>query len=344
MTKDIYTRIQHKHDTEANWNIKETFVPLAGELIVYDMDGEHNYPRFKVGDGTTTIKNLPFHTIEAEDIHFGENIIITTAVGNITLENGQGIIPSAGKNLKQVFESIWTSEKDPNVENPSVEITTETQYKEIGATVTPSYTAVLDPGWYQYGPATGIVAKSWEVTAMKPDGTEETKKTSSGSFNRYVVQEGNYLAVAQASWDMGAMPKTNLGNDAPNKRIGANSHMFSKSLVIGYKPNFYGFKTTNLDIDSINSATIRGLATNQKNTTTPVTSATSNTAWRQFFYAVPKGRKTNLSVKDGNNLPLTVKSKEVTVNHEGSASSVYTVFYIDNAADYSATTLKLTWS
>ena len=63
----------------------------------------------------------------------------------------------------------------------------------------------------------------------------------------------------------------------------------------------------------------------------------------QFFYAVPKGRKTSLSVKDSNNLPLTVNSKEVTVTHAGSASSTYTVFYINNDAAYGATTLTLTW-
>jgi hypothetical protein len=63
----------------------------------------------------------------------------------------------------------------------------------------------------------------------------------------------------------------------------------------------------------------------------------------QFFYAVPKGRKSSLSVKDSNNLPLTVNSTEVTVNHEGSASSTYTVFYINNDAVYGATTLALTW-
>lgn len=59
-TKNLKTRIQNKHDTEANWAKATTFKPLAGELIIYDKDSNNAKPRFKVGDGTTTVTNLPF--------------------------------------------------------------------------------------------------------------------------------------------------------------------------------------------------------------------------------------------------------------------------------------------
>ena len=59
-TKNLKTRIQNKHDTEANWAKATTFKPLAGELIIYDKDSNNAKPRFKVGDGTTTVNNLPF--------------------------------------------------------------------------------------------------------------------------------------------------------------------------------------------------------------------------------------------------------------------------------------------
>lgn len=60
MEKNIKTRIQHKHDTEANWNKATGFIPKIGELIVYDADGTYSYPRFKVGDGITSVVNLAF--------------------------------------------------------------------------------------------------------------------------------------------------------------------------------------------------------------------------------------------------------------------------------------------
>ena len=57
---NINTRIKNKHDTEAHWNSATNFIPLDGEIIVYDMDSIYPYPRFKVGDGKTAVSNLPF--------------------------------------------------------------------------------------------------------------------------------------------------------------------------------------------------------------------------------------------------------------------------------------------
>ena len=53
-------RLVNKHDTAANWAKATTFVPMAGELIVYDVDQTHNYERLKVGDGQTLVNSLPF--------------------------------------------------------------------------------------------------------------------------------------------------------------------------------------------------------------------------------------------------------------------------------------------
>lgn len=274
----------------------------------------------------------------AENIYFDENIVITTEVGNIKISNGSGEIPAAGKNLKQVFESLWTQEKDPTVVDPAVTIKTSTQYKEIGSTVKPSYEASLSAGSYSYGPETGIIARTWEVVFGN-----ETMSTSTGSFADVVVTEGECCDItATATYGDGAIPVTNLGNECAAKQIKEGSASASKNLIVGYRPNFYGFKTTAINIDTVNSDVIRAL-TNQLEVTTPVSSAKSNTSWMQFFYAVPKGRKTSLSVKDSNNLPLTVHSKDVTVKHAGSASSTYTVFYIANDSAYGATTLYLTW-
>jgi hypothetical protein len=69
--KKITTRIQNKHDVEANWIVagNNGFIPLAGELIIYDKDDSHDYRRFKFGDGVigtdgnvtgTNITDLPF--------------------------------------------------------------------------------------------------------------------------------------------------------------------------------------------------------------------------------------------------------------------------------------------
>jgi hypothetical protein len=77
VSKKLSTRIVHKHDLEANWLKATNFVPLQGELIIYDIevdaDGNtlelpegrtepYTYERSKIGDGKTVVSALPFST------------------------------------------------------------------------------------------------------------------------------------------------------------------------------------------------------------------------------------------------------------------------------------------
>jgi hypothetical protein len=50
-----------KHDIESNWNRAKTFVPKQGEIIIYDIDENYSYERFKIGDGVTLVGNLSFY-------------------------------------------------------------------------------------------------------------------------------------------------------------------------------------------------------------------------------------------------------------------------------------------
>ena len=86
MSKKIATRIIQKHDLEVNWLNAAGFIPMRGELIIYDSeidaDGSvldhpadrdpYDYARFKIGDGLTSVNELPFaldnHTHTASQI------------------------------------------------------------------------------------------------------------------------------------------------------------------------------------------------------------------------------------------------------------------------------------
>lgn len=59
MNAQLNTRIQIKVDTENAWNlVRNTFVPLSGEMCIYRMnDGSI---RSKIGDGMTTVGSLAF--------------------------------------------------------------------------------------------------------------------------------------------------------------------------------------------------------------------------------------------------------------------------------------------
>lgn len=59
--KEIPGRLILKHDIESNWNRATTFIPKQGEVIIYDIDDNYNYERFKIGDGITFVGELPFY-------------------------------------------------------------------------------------------------------------------------------------------------------------------------------------------------------------------------------------------------------------------------------------------
>ena len=87
------TRIILKHDIEAHWNLATGFIPRKGEIVIYDADESHAYPRFKIGDGVqqadgtiagTKVNDLPFlHTLrpEIEDVEFITTEDIDTICG-----------------------------------------------------------------------------------------------------------------------------------------------------------------------------------------------------------------------------------------------------------------------
>lgn len=68
--KNIYSRMQQKHDVQANWEKAVNFIPLEGEIIIYDPDENNSSSRIKIGDGKTKVN----------DLLFAENIKIDTTL------------------------------------------------------------------------------------------------------------------------------------------------------------------------------------------------------------------------------------------------------------------------
>ena len=71
----IEARIQSKHDTTANWNAAIGFIPLPGEVIIYDdfevktweeeeygetVTKTANIPNIKIGTGNAYVQDLAF--------------------------------------------------------------------------------------------------------------------------------------------------------------------------------------------------------------------------------------------------------------------------------------------
>jgi hypothetical protein len=52
----------------------------------------------------------------AENVYFKDDFIFTEPIGTIEIpDNGRTVVAAAGKNLKELFETIFTEEKIPTI-------------------------------------------------------------------------------------------------------------------------------------------------------------------------------------------------------------------------------------
>lgn len=92
--KNFKARLIQKHETEQGWQLQKDFIPLPGEFAIYDIDEMNMAPRIKIGDGITTIENLPF-VIES-----GKNTeIIQLLVGEDT-----------NKSIRDIANEVFTGQ------------------------------------------------------------------------------------------------------------------------------------------------------------------------------------------------------------------------------------------
>lgn len=259
--------------------------------------------------------------------------------------------------LKDLLLNAFSEETDPSVTNPAVSFSSIAEgSKEVGTNVTLSYTASLSAGSYTYGPATGITAKSWEVSVANLSGSS-TLTSNSSNFGSIQVKDGDnakYKITAKATYDAGAMPVTNLGNDCPSKQIAAGSKSKTSSGLTGYRAWFYCYRPGGslIDINSITSDTIRnniGSDTKTKwiSKNGSFTSSLATTNMQQIFFAAPAGVVKSVAVAHSvNGAPQTVLTKTIYVKgannyvtSDATNGMAYDLFYVsnDNPNDGSAT-------
>ena len=282
----------------------------------------------------------------AENVYFPDNLTTTVAVGNITLTNGQATINAKGKNLVEWWNAIFLQEKNPTITQPSVSVSCpQAKAYEVGTTVTPSYTATLNPGNYQYGPATGITATAWNIQ----DSESHALTTNTGSFDAFVVgDDTNYSITATATYNDGTVPVTNTGNEYTAGQIKAGSKTGTSSKITGYRAGFYGTLTSK--DGEINSALVRSLS--NKTTSAPAQGNTWNLSVPvgalRVVFAYPATIRDVNSVLDVNGMSAEIKTAftKYTVDVEGADSYTaqsYKVYVMDLAsANDTANTYKIT--
>ena len=281
----------------------------------------------------------------AENVYFDKDLVTTSAIGNITLTNGQATIAATGKNLKQVFDTIFVKEKNPSITQPSIEVSLAgAGAKEVGTKVTPSYTTKFNPGTYEFGPATGCNPTSWSVTDS--DGSAPLI-TATGKFAEITVADDtNYKVSATVNYSAGTIPVTNVGNEYASGKIVAGSKSATSSAITGYRNSFYGTLTEKGELTSdiirslkkSNKALING---NTFDITIPVGA-------KRVVFAYPATLRDVTSVKDVNGLNAEISgaftkstlSVEGLNNFQGINYKVYVTDFAEAVA--TANTYKVT--
>lgn len=178
-----------------------------------------------------------------------------TQVGNLSKSStGTATFATKGKSVAAALQEILSKREQPKIKsNPSVSLTASNGAKEVGTSLTPTWSASLNAGSYTYGPATGIVAKTWAIS----DTDGNTAATASGSFPAITVgDDTNYRITAKAIYDAGAVAVDNLGDPSnPTIQIAAGSKSANGSYITGYRA---WFMYVGESLDTIDSAFIRG--------------------------------------------------------------------------------------
>lgn len=275
----------------------------------------------------------------ADNVYFSDDMLVTKEIGYITLNNGQGTIPSKGKNLSEVFEAMFVKEQNPTTTQPSVSLTfSEAKAYEVGTVVHPTYSATFNAGSYTYGPATGVTVTSWEIS----DTAGNTASTASGSFDDVTVADNtNYKITAKANHTAGAIPLTNKKNEYAAGKIAAGSKTRTSGAITGYRSFFYGVLDTSSAEAPLTSAIVRGLtnggAYNASKTFTLNGSATA----KRIVVAVPSN-STRAGLKEviltsAMNTPVTDSYVKTTAavkveGVNGATAIDYTVWTYEPAA------------
>lgn len=270
----------------------------------------------------------------ADNVYFDDDITYTVAIGTLAKPSGSAKFSAKGKNVEQVLSSLMAQEANPTKSNPAVSFSSTGGLGtfEIGTTKNLTYTATLSAGGYTYGPATGITAQTWEVSCT---GVTGKKSTATGTFENVVAEATAKKITAKATYNDGAIPVTNLGNQYPAGQIKAGSASRDSGNLIGVRYMFWGPMTSDADIDS---AVVRALKNNKATSTGTLSTFGAGAGAVKVVVAVPSDRKiTKVLMPSALNADVTALfvKQSATVQVKGAndyAAAAYNVYVYQPAS------------
>ena len=277
----------------------------------------------------------------ASNVYFDKDLTYTVGIGTLAKPSSSATFNAAGKSVEEVLKKLMAEEVNPSTTQPSATLESNNiGAKEVGTNIAINYSISTNPGSYSYNPATGVTFSEYKATF-----NGETLTGASGTFTSVQVTDTMNLSISgSVKHSDGVIPETNLGNAYEKGQIKAATKSLSKGTLTGYRNWFYGYKAGGATINAANltSANIRALT--PKNGEFPGTISTNK--MQQMFFAIPKGKKTDVSVANNvNGAPCTVtKVTDIMVEGaNGYTAIAYDVWYVNNAApDGGSNTYKIT--
>ena len=314
--------------------------PSQGDMAIV----EQKFGDVEKADGTRTSRTAYSYdgakwcamdgNYNAENVYFDDDLTYTAAIGVLAKPSGSAKLAAKGKNIKQVLASVLAKKENPSKTNPAVSFNSlgGLGTYEIGTKKNLSYTASLSAGSYTYGPATGITAQSWSVNCT---GIADAKTSATGTFENVVAEATPKTITATATYNEGAVPKNNLGDDYPDGKIAAGSASKTSDKFVGVRYMFWGPVTTNIEL---NSANIRALGHNKAVGTGALETFGAVEGAKKVIVAVPADRKiTKVLMPSALNADVTALfvKQSTTVSVEGAngyAGAAYNVYVYQPAS------------
>lgn len=271
----------------------------------------------------------------ADNVYFDDDITYTVAIGTLGKPSGSAKFAAKGKNVEQVLSSLMAQEQNPSKSNPAVSFSAQGGFGtfEIGTKKNLTYTAALSAGSYTYGPATGITAQTWEVSCT---GVTDKKTAATGTFEDVVAEATAKKITAKATYNEGAIPKTNLSNPYPAGKIAAGSASKDSNILQGVRYMFWGpMKDADAAIDS---TAVRALAHNKATGTGALGTFGAGAGAKKVVVAIPSDRKiTKVLMPSALNADVTAlfikQSTTVPVNGaNGYAAAAYNIYVYQPAS------------
>jgi hypothetical protein len=208
----------------------------------------------------------------AENVYFKEDLLTTTAIGNVSLSGGQATIEVKGKNIVDLFNTLYVKEDKTGLKksSPGAKLSsTSTTYYEIGKTGSKDITVSMNgDGEYKYGYTTANLSEGESATAIINDGstgvvvnsTTPYELTFNGSAVSPKATNGATFTLSPAiqterkemkmtgkvNYQAGGIPVSNLKKAYPAQRIGASSASTSEATAFRwYIPFYQGFTYDN---------------------------------------------------------------------------------------------------